>query len=232
MTHDDFATEPIPGLPAMPPEGERILWRGAPEWKTLARRAFHTYKIAGYFAILIAWRFATAWHDGASLIIAAESTAILLGLCAFVLAIAYGYAYLVGRATIYTITTRRVAMRVGVALPVTINIPFSRIASAALATSANKTGDIPLKLTKHQRISYALLWPSVRPWRFAEPEPMLRAIPDAARTAGLLATALAAYENGQENVRTESERSRVALGAETTTAVSGIPVRVGQEVPV
>lgn len=35
--HDDFAVEPIPGLPELPPEGEHILWQGAPCWHALAR---------------------------------------------------------------------------------------------------------------------------------------------------------------------------------------------------
>ena len=36
--HDDFAVEPLPGLPAQPPKGEVILWQGRPQTFALARR--------------------------------------------------------------------------------------------------------------------------------------------------------------------------------------------------
>ncbi|MEM9764435.1 MAG: PH domain-containing protein, partial [Pseudomonadota bacterium] len=33
MPHDDdFRSEPVRGLPALLPKGERILWQGAPSW--------------------------------------------------------------------------------------------------------------------------------------------------------------------------------------------------------
>jgi hypothetical protein len=30
MPHDDFAFEPVKGLPELPPEGEHLLWQGRP----------------------------------------------------------------------------------------------------------------------------------------------------------------------------------------------------------
>jgi hypothetical protein len=43
-----------------------------------------------------------------------------------------------------------------------------------------------------QKVSFFLLWPNVRPWRFNPAEPMLRSIPDAQDAAQILARALAA----------------------------------------
>jgi hypothetical protein len=37
MSHDDFKFEPIRGLPEQLPEGEHILWQGAPDPRVLAR---------------------------------------------------------------------------------------------------------------------------------------------------------------------------------------------------
>ena len=31
--HDDFDFEPVRGLPQVLPEGERLLWQGAPRWQ-------------------------------------------------------------------------------------------------------------------------------------------------------------------------------------------------------
>ena len=53
MHHDDFASEPVPGLPERPPAGERILWQGAPDRRTLARTAYHTRLVAAYFAAVV-----------------------------------------------------------------------------------------------------------------------------------------------------------------------------------
>ena len=38
--HDDFAFEPVRGLPAELPRGERLIWQGAPDWRLLAIQAF------------------------------------------------------------------------------------------------------------------------------------------------------------------------------------------------
>ncbi|MEM9472422.1 MAG: PH domain-containing protein, partial [Pseudomonadota bacterium] len=39
--HGDFAFEPIPGLPALPPAGEKILWQGRPSRNAMAVQFFH-----------------------------------------------------------------------------------------------------------------------------------------------------------------------------------------------
>ena len=97
-------------------------------------------------------------------------------------------------------------MRVGVALPVVVNLPFDLVAAAALRLNHDGTGDIPLTLTGAQRLAYAVLWPHVRPGRVRQPEPMLRAVPDAARVADLLSEALgAALERGAASVAPGSD---------------------------
>ena len=101
-------------------------------------------------------------------------------------------AWLCSRTTVYTITNRRVVLRIGVALPTAINIPFKAIGGAKLGLHSNGVGDIPLALVGEERMAYSNLWPHVRPWRLAKPEPMLRSIPDAQRVAQVLSTALVA----------------------------------------
>ena len=100
-------------------------------------------------------------------------------------------AWLSARTTVYTITDRRVVMRVGIVLSVTFNLPFRVIQSAALMTHADGTGDIPLALAGEDRIAYLHLWPHARPWRIARPQPMLRCVPAAASVAALLSRAVA-----------------------------------------
>jgi hypothetical protein len=188
MSHDDFAFEPVPGLPARPPKGEDILWQGRPSTWALAREALGLYWVAGYFLLLAVWRGgATAADYGWDIVAMAASTYLILGgvACLIILAIAWAQA----RATVYTITTARVGMRIGAALTVTLNVPFVQVASANLDLRKSGTGTIALQTLGDTRISWLVCWPHVRPWRFRKTEPALRCIPDAARVADILADA-------------------------------------------
>ncbi len=191
MSHDDFAVEPVPGLPAALPAGESVLWQGRPQWRSLARRALHARKVAVYFVVLAAWSGVAAIYDGRGMAAAAwvVATQLLLGvLAAGMLA---GIALLAARATVYTLTTERVVIRFGIALTMSVNLPLKKIQTAGLRRHRDGTGDIPLGLVPGERVSYLILWPHVRPWRFRQVEPMLRCIPDAYTVAQRLAGALA-----------------------------------------
>lgn len=188
--HDDFATEPVRGLPENLPEGETILWQGAPAWRSLAVNAFHVRSVAVYFLALMIWRATTVLSDGGDVQMAAIAAAALLPLAALAIGLLAMIAYLYARTTVYTITNRRVVLRIGVALTKAINVPYNVIASAAVTTRRDGGGDIPLTIKAPDRIVYLHLWPHVRPWRFRSPEPMLRAIPDVGNAAAILANAL------------------------------------------
>ncbi|MFX7853989.1 photosynthetic complex putative assembly protein PuhB, partial [Acinetobacter baumannii] len=73
-------------------------------------------------------------------------------------------AWLMARTTVYTITNKRVVMRVGVVLSITFNLPFAQIGSAGLRRRG-RGGDIVLSLCGTDNIAYAHLWPHARPWR-------------------------------------------------------------------
>jgi hypothetical protein len=183
--------EPIPGLPAPLPANEEILWQGAPDWKTLARRAMRVRVVGVWFALLIVWGIAGGVSDGTPLTDLALSAARLTGLAAVALALLALFGWLAARTTLYTITSRRVVMRFGIALPITIQIPFAKIQAAGLHAWHDGTGDIALSLSAGQRIAYLVLCPHARPWTFGRAQPTLRSIPDAAAVAQILGRALA-----------------------------------------
>ncbi len=188
MTHDDFAFEPIRGLPELPPEGERILWQGAPDWWVLARSSMGLTWIAGYFVVLALWRAAyVAESHPLSQAVLSAVPFLLLG--AAVIGLFCLIAVVLARTTVYTITTRRVAMRIGAALTVTLNLPYRAIHTIGLDLRRDGTGTIALELPDTTQLSYLVCWPHVRPWRMGRTEPALRCIPDAARVAGILAEA-------------------------------------------
>ncbi|MFM7344265.1 MAG: photosynthetic complex putative assembly protein PuhB [Tagaea sp.] len=187
MSHDDFDFEPVPGLPKRLPAGERAVWRGSPDAGALTRRFAKVPLLAVYFAALIAWAGGVALYDGASPRDVAVTLSPYLALALVALALAWGYAALVARTTIYTITDKRLVLRVGVALPVSINLPLSKIEAADLRAYPDGTGDIALRLPKDQRLAYLVLWPHVRGLRIARPEAVLRCVPDASEVAKILA---------------------------------------------
>jgi len=185
--------EPIPGLPDYLPPGEPLLWQGAPHWRPLAMRAFRLRAVMIYFALLMAWRGTLAALDGGSVREIFDATLSLAPLALSATAILLVIAVLSARTTMYSITDRRVVMRIGMALPVTLNIPFAGIDGASLAEHADHSGDIALSLNDNGRIGYLVLWPHARPWRYAKPEPMLRALEHPQMAAEVLGRALAGY---------------------------------------
>ncbi len=188
MSHDDFALEPIPGLPARPPKGEEVLWQGRPNTWALAREAMGLTWVAGWFVLLAVWRVGVVTSEQSfSIALLAGLPLLILGLvtCGIILLIAWAQA----RTTVYTITTARVAMRIGAALTVTFNIPYKKIAGASLDLKKSGTGTIALEILGDTKISYLVCWPHVRPWSMAKTEPALRCIPEAEKVARLLAEA-------------------------------------------
>ena len=187
---DDFAFEPVKGLPETLPASERMLWQGAPRWQDLAVHAFHARKAFIYFILLGLVQGAVWLKAGYGLGDTLISCLWFLVLGAAAAGLLTGLAYASARTSVYTITSKRLVMRIGIALPVTINLPFKLIDHAAVKLYRNGSGDLVLTVAKGNRLAYALLWPHARRWHFSNPQPALRCIGDADRVASLLAAAL------------------------------------------
>lgn len=179
------------GLPEPLPKGESILWQGAPDLSDLALRVFHMRKVAVYFAVLIAIRGFFLYSSSAGAMTIMAGMLVAAGLALTALAALGILAWLTARTTAYTLTDQRVVMRIGIVLTLTFNLPLKRIETAGLLLTGKGFGDVPLALSSGDRIGWLNLWPHVRPWRIAKPEPMLRCIPQAQAFAGLLQTAWA-----------------------------------------
>ncbi len=181
--------EAVHGLPEALPEGEVQRWQGSPSPWLLARQALHIDLVLAYFGVLLAWRGVASVYDGATLGQGLMAMAGMLPLIVLALGLLAGIAWLMARTTVYTITNRRVVMRVGVVLSITFNLPFAQIASAGWRPRG-QGGEIVLSLSGTDRIAYLHLWPHARPWHLRRTEPMLRALADAPAVAQLLADEL------------------------------------------
>jgi hypothetical protein len=217
MSSDEIEFEAVPGLPEELPPGERVLWQGRPEWRALARHTFKVRWLVGYFAVFAALRLAASieGHQGVGGVLHVVAVALLAAVCLGVLNL---LAWLYARATIYTITTQRVVFRIGVALPMTWNLPFKRLASADLQVRKQGDGDIVLQLTAPNRIAWLHLWPHVQPWNYVKARPTLRAIPEPAKVAAVLAEAVKLWSA----TRTEPAAAVVAPAPELMLADSEI----------
>ncbi len=181
--------EPVHGLPEPLPAGERVIWQGSPDWRHLARRAFHLRKLGLYFTLILLLRAAEGWRQGETALSFVKSMSGLGLLVALALGTIAFLAWLSARTTVYTLTDRRVVMRVGIVLSLSMNLPYKRIVAADLRRTGEGPADVVLRLTPGDKIAYLHLWPHARPWRLAQPEPMLRSLADAPQVAQLLAQA-------------------------------------------
>ena len=200
-------------LPADIPEGERVLWYGRPDWVNLFRNAYRADLVAAYFGALMIWNMVMEGAD-ANLAALAAIIAKTLVLAVAGLGLLALLAWLSARTTLYVVTSRRIVMKVGIALPIFFNIPYSQIESAALRLFRDGAGDIPLALAAGRRIAYLHLWPHARPFHMANPQPALRAIPDAAQVAAMLGEAMA------QEAQTRLGKANAASQGLTTAAAT------------
>ena len=212
MSHDDFNFEPVRGLPEQLPEGEHILWQGAHDPLRLAREALGLRWVAGYFALLAFWRIGVSSADVPFGVAIMHGLPFLLsGVVAC--AILYGIAYVQARSTVYTLTNKRVAMRIGAALTMTLNLPYTWIGTAKLDLKSSGHGTLAFELIGETKVSYLMSWPHVRPWRIARTQPALRCIPDAQNVAQIFAEA-AETRISEPRIERVSQQDGNAVAAE------------------
>jgi hypothetical protein len=175
--HHEHEFEAAPGLPEPLPKGEQLLWQGSPDWRMLAIHAFHVRKLAIYFsAMLVLQALYLLGEPGAAVL---RPLAISGGLAVLALVLLGSIAWFSARTTLYTLTDRRILMRVGIVLTLTFNLPLKQIAAAALRTQARGHGDVALTLKGPDRIAWLNLWPHARAWQLKQPQPSLRCLPQA-----------------------------------------------------
>lgn len=200
-----------------PQPDEAVLWKGRPEVGLLARDAFHIRKLGLYMAALAVVALLLGKTDAAL---------VAGGLGVALTALLYVLARASARTTLYILTDTRLIMRIGVAIETRVNIPLKQITAAHLRMRGTDHGDIAFELSGDRLLGNLLLWPHVRPWHYAMPQPMLRAVPDAARVAQMIAEARARFGAIERNLSEIKE----ATPASSQTAGQG-PAPTGRLAP-
>ncbi|WP_291012653.1 photosynthetic complex putative assembly protein PuhB [Hydrogenophaga sp.] len=212
--HHEHEFEAAPGLPEPLPKGERLLWQGSPNWVQLALHAFHVRKLALYFVAMLAVQWLYLLGDPQAALLRPLLTSVVMASLA--LGLLCLTAWFSARTTLYSLTDRRVIMRVGIVLTLTFNLPLRQIAGASIKPYADGQGDIAIALKGEDRIAWLNLWPHARPWQLKRPEPSLRCLPDAAAVAARLQTAW----------QLANPTEQVVVGAEAAGVDMPLPVRV------
>jgi hypothetical protein len=207
--------EPQFGLPERLPAHERLLWQGQPLPGLVARRIFHLPLVIGYFTLMLLWKFGAQLAEGATLVAALRGSLVLALLAAVAIGILATLARLAASTTVYTLTDRRVVMRIGIVLTVTYNLPLKHLDAAHLlplgGQQGGTQGEIALQLRGDTRIAYLHLWPHARPWMFAKPQPMMRCLADAQGVARQLSEAWAAVNAQAARPEAAPDSSGLAL---------------------
>jgi hypothetical protein len=164
----EYEIEPVKGLPGVLPKDESIVWQGSPDWRVLARGVFHTRLVAGWFVLVALAAFVAGGTGLTGAIVTLLVASLGLGLLALL-------AWAQARSTVYTLTQKRIVMRFGVALPKCVNLPLALIASANVRPSGDQC-DIAFVINGRFPLGWLQMWPHVRPWKVADPQPMLRAV--------------------------------------------------------
>lgn len=184
----EYDTEPVPGLPQNLPEGEILLWQGSPDPKAVAHQVLHTKAVAVYFALLALVPLAMSVVQGTELTPALLATARLAVVGAVAIAILNTLSRAIARTTIYSMTSKRIVLRYGVAFPLSLNIPFKEISAIDCKSYADGTADVALSVTGPLRMSYLHLWPHCRAWRLENAQPTLRVLRGGVETAKAIAS--------------------------------------------
>lgn len=185
--HHEHEFEAAPGLPEALPLGERLLWQGAPDWKTLAIHVFHVRTVAVYFVGMMGLQALYLLGEPQPRLWVPLATSLVLSLTA--LAVLTWLAWLTARTALYTLTSKRMVMRIGIVLTLTFNLPLRLLAAASVKPLKDGKGDIALKLAGDDHIAWLNLWPHAKPWALKHPEPCLRCIPDAVQVGERLVLA-------------------------------------------
>ncbi len=176
--HHEHEFEAAPGLPEPLPADERLIWQGAPQWRQVAVHVFHVRTLAMYFAAMMALQATYLLGEPERHVVKPLLLSLVLSVMA--LSILSLMAWLTARTALYTLTNKRVVMRIGVVLTLTFNLPLRMLSGASLKIHQDGTGDIALRLAGDDHIAWLNLWPHARPWVLRHPEPSLRCISDVA----------------------------------------------------
>jgi hypothetical protein len=214
--HHEHEFEAALGLPEALPRNEFIVWQGQPDWKQLAIDAFHVRKLTVYFAAMVFLQLIHLLDSNTSALDMSKQLGTSIGLATVALGLLTWGAYLSAQATMYTLTNKRIVMRIGIVLSLTFNLPLKKITACDLQLLNKQSGNIALGIASESPIGWLNLWPHVRAWRVASPQPTLRCVPQAQTLAQRILQAWRQENPTEQLLSVNTDQSQIgsqALGS-------------------
>jgi hypothetical protein len=205
------------------PAGERVLWSGAPDRRSLARYFMRERWILAFvvFSFSIGAAEALQHTDGAvPRLIGVATLSAIMALIAIVSVRLL--AWQLAKSSQYVITNRRVYFNIGIVMRADANIPYSSVETIDLLHRADGSADLMVTLTDEQEIPWLLLFPHMS-WRgVRRGRPTFRALRDHKGAADAIVGALRA------NMQTPGAD---VSGVSASTVSSSVRQSVGAATP-
>ena len=171
------------------PWGERVLWRSSPDPRLLTEHLFRLRRVAAYSVILYALWAIRQWRSGPGHDFLRTSI-VWLVLVLITVGFLHWLAQTTSRTSTYILTDRRLVMRVGIALEMTVSVPLSMIERVDVRQFRDRSGELVVTLAAAMRVGYGALWPHVRLRAPRHPQPVLRGLHQPEYVATLLSEAV------------------------------------------
>jgi len=177
------------------PAGERVLWSGEPDQRSVARYFLRERWVLGFVVLCFVIGVGDALQNGG-----ADANRRLVGvgaLSAFLLTVAIVsirfFAWQIAATSKYVITDKRVFFNIGIVMRADANIPFSSVENVDLLRRSDGSADLLVSLTEAQEIPWLLLFPHMT-WRGSRRgRPTFRALRNPQAAADAVVSALRSY---------------------------------------
>ncbi len=176
------------------PAGERVLWTGAPDQRSLARYFLRERWVLAFVGVSFALGATEALQHSDGAVPRLVGVATLSAIMALIAVVSIRFfAWRLAKSSKYVITDKRVYFNIGIVMRADANIPYSSVEGVDLMRRPDGSADLMVTLTGAQEIPWLLLFPHMT-WRGSRRgRPTFRALlsPDVAADA--VVGALRAY---------------------------------------
>jgi hypothetical protein len=177
------------------PAGERVLWSGAPDQRSLARYFLRERWVLGFVAVSFAIGVGDALqHGGGNMVPRLVGVSTLSAILAIVAIVSIRFfAWRIAKSSKYVITDKRVFFNIGMVLRADANIPYSSVDGVDLLRRSDGSADLMVSLSDAKEIPWLLLFPHMT-WRGSRRgRPTFRALKTPQVAADAVVGALRAY---------------------------------------
>jgi hypothetical protein len=206
------------------PAGERVLWSGGPDRRSIARYFLRERWILGFVLLTFALQAADVLQRGdfvAQRLVGIGVLSAVLG--AVALGGVWIYAWLLERTSKYVITDRRVYFNIGIVLRADAQVPYTSVDGLDVLRRSDGSADIMLSLADGQEIPWLLLYPHMS-WRGSRRgRPTLRGLVAPQAAADALVAGLNSYAQSEGVSSTVVATGGSSAGARAMRPVSAQP---------